>query len=67
MLANIIMQAASRTPGDGTECNYYSNTEHRHKSLGPDVNGNNIGYAELGDGKVTGQSCFCTNCTKAIV
>ena len=48
---NVTIQAADRTPGDGTDCNYYSTTKHRHKSPDPDVN-DNTAYGELGDGKV---------------
>ena len=45
------MQAASRTPGDGTECNFCCTTQHQHKSPTSNVN-NSTDYAELGNGKV---------------
>ena len=50
-MLNVIIQASDRTPGDGTDCNYYSTAQHRHKSPGPNVS-DNTAYAELGESQV---------------
>lgn len=50
--------ATGRIPGDGAECNCYSNTQHQHESPGLDITCTD--YAELGDSKVTGSGILLT-------